>query len=358
MDMQVVKNAVGSLERLLSQAKRALRQIEREVFGDHGYGDAGGYEKPREAMKAFLEELHDVLLVILEAADMPETRASLINAWSGFDREGLDRTENNGEFEFCESPALTFLGRMIRGLRMSVTNTISSEEAWTLSRLEAMLDDTAVLVHRRGKAPADELELQGIAHDYLRACFPDFTPNPPIGGTLKKFIPDCGIRSVGAAIEFKIVHTKEQVAVAFDGIAADVSGYRGSRDWTRFYAVFYQAQPFMSKSEVRSELKRIGATGWTPIVVNGPTGNRAKKTGGKAVSGRQILHRPANVDVDRVRITPHEAATRCQIQTGPMTASTCWLASCHQRRGQRQHEPAAQWQAKQKRQPPPAQFVL
>ena len=295
MDMEVVKNAVGSLERLLSQAKRALRQIEREVFGDHGHGDAGGYENPRAAMKAFLEELHGVLLVVLEAAEMLETRASLINTWGAFDRKGLGRTENNHEFEFCESPALTFLERMIRGLRMSVTDTISSEEAWTLSRLEAMLDDTAVLVHRSGKAPANESELQDIMHDYLRAAFPgDFRPNPPIRGALKKFIPDCGIRSVGAAIEFKIVHTKEQVAVAFDGIAADVSGYRGSKDWTRFYAVFYQAQPFMSKSEVRSELKRIGAIGWTPIVVNGPTGSRTKKTGGKAVTGRQIRHRPAN----------------------------------------------------------------
>ena len=90
MDMEVVKKALGSLERLLSQAKRALLQIEREVFGDHGYGDAGGYENPRDAMKAFLEELHDVLLVVLEAADMPETRASLIKAWSGFiDGRGL-----------------------------------------------------------------------------------------------------------------------------------------------------------------------------------------------------------------------------------------------------------------------------
>ncbi len=294
--MKIVKNAVGSLERLLSQAKRALRQIEREVFGDHGYGDAGGYENPRDAMKAFLEELHDVLLVVLEAADMPETRASLIKAWSGFiDGRGLGHTNNNQEYETCESPALTFLERIVQGLRMTTSETISSEEAWTLRRLEETLADTDTLVHRRGKAPANELELQDIMHDYLRVVFPgDFRPNPPIGGALKTFKPDCGIRSVGAAIEFKIVHTKDQVAVAFDGIAADVSGYRGSKDWTRFYAVFYQAQPFMSKSEVRSELKRIGATGWTPIVVNGPTGSRTKKTGGKAVTGRQIRHRPAN----------------------------------------------------------------
>jgi hypothetical protein len=44
MDIAVVKNALGSLDKVLSQAKQALRDIERETFGDHGFGDAGGYE--------------------------------------------------------------------------------------------------------------------------------------------------------------------------------------------------------------------------------------------------------------------------------------------------------------------------
>jgi hypothetical protein len=52
-------------------------------------------------------------------------------------------------------------------------------------------------------------------HDYLSACFHDFVKNPQIGGTLKNFIPDCGIKSVGAAIEFKFVRDKDEVAKAF-----------------------------------------------------------------------------------------------------------------------------------------------
>ncbi len=80
MEIAVVKNAVGSLDKLLSNAKHALWDVEREVFGDPGYGEATGYVYPRAAMKGFLEELHDILLVVLEAADMPETRTSLIHA--------------------------------------------------------------------------------------------------------------------------------------------------------------------------------------------------------------------------------------------------------------------------------------
>ncbi len=113
-------------------------------------------------------------------------------------------------------------------------------------------------------------------HDYLSACFPELRLNPHIGGTLKTFKPDCGIASVGAAIEFKIVHAAEQVAIAFSGVAEDTAGYKGSKDWTRFYAVIYQAQPFMLESQLRRDFKRIGAATWIPIVVNGPAESTKK----------------------------------------------------------------------------------
>ena len=284
MNIEVVRNAVGELTRIWNSANGALTQVEAEAFRQvYSYQLDGWYEYPQAALGALLQELHDTLLVVLEAAEMPETRNSLLNAWGKFDSEkdGLEHTNIDTQFMSCTSPALTFLERLIDGLRMSVTKEISSEEAWTLNRLEDMLKATATLLHRRKAQPEDEHALQEIMHDYLRACFPDFRLNPSIGGTLKTFKPDCGIASVSTAIEFKIVHTKKDVAVAISGIAEDSAGYNGSKDWTRFYAVLYQAQAFISESEVRHELKRIGAKNWKPIVVNGPakksTRSRAKK---------------------------------------------------------------------------------
>jgi hypothetical protein len=278
MDASVVRNALGSLDKLLSDARSAVWDIEREVFGVSAYeGEAGGYENPRGALKSLLEQLHDVLLVVLEAAGMPESRASLVTKWHGFTHDkGLEYTNEDHTLEFCESPALTFLEHLIQGLRISTSENISSEEAWTLARLEAMLRDAAVLVRRRGLHVETEADLQHVMHDYLRACFPEFRLNPPIGGTLKNFKPDCGIASVGAAVEFKVVHSEKEIATAFSGVAEDTAGYRGSKDWTRFYAVIYQAEPFLSESELRSDLKRIGAGPWKAIVVNGPTKPRAK----------------------------------------------------------------------------------
>lgn len=271
MNDAVIRNAVGALDKILGRAKDALWGIEKEVFGDPGHGLGGTYEYPRAAMAASLQELYNTLLVVLEAAAMPATRNSLVEEWRDFNGKGLESTRDYDEFQSCDSPALVYLESIMQGLRMVASEAISSEEAWTLNRLEAMLRDTAPLVHRRGAPPANEIDLQKIMHDYLSASFPDFRHNPPIGGTLKSFKPDCGIASVDAAIEFKFVRTKEEVAVAASGIFEDTAAYKGSRDWTRFYSVIYQAQPFMLESHLRSDLKRIGAEIWTPIVVNGPT---------------------------------------------------------------------------------------
>jgi hypothetical protein len=44
MDIAVVKNAVGSLDKLLSRAKQALQAVQSEEF----IGDSRGYEYPRK----------------------------------------------------------------------------------------------------------------------------------------------------------------------------------------------------------------------------------------------------------------------------------------------------------------------
>ncbi|MGO8814971.1 MAG: hypothetical protein ACLQVG_09990 [Terriglobia bacterium] len=278
MDFVAVINALGPLDKLLSEAQSSLRQIEADIFGFAIQG--GRYEYPEPALAMFLGQIHDRLLVVLEAAGLSETRSMLSETWKKLTdaKDGLRHTDCHGEGEFCESPALTLLQNIVEGLRMSSSGGISSEEAWTLNRLEAMLRDTPALVHRRANSPELEHELQKIMHDYLSACFSDFQLNPPIGGTLKFFKPDCGIRSVAAAIEFKFVRKKEDVAVAFSGVAEDTAGYKGSKDWSRFYAVFYQVEPIILESHVRSDLKRIGAATWTPIVVNAAPKAQAKRS--------------------------------------------------------------------------------
>jgi hypothetical protein len=280
MDSLIVKNAIGGLDKILSQARRALWEVGREIYvgTDENSENRGSYADPRGALGAQLEELHDILLIVLEAAQMPEARAALLKTWPKFRsaKDGLRHTDEDYEYQDCSSPAFTFVERLIKALRMTVSQQITSEQAWTLSRLEAMLEDTPALVHRRGP-PADEAGLQAIMHDYLSAAFPDFRKNFQIGGSIKNFIPDCGVASIGAAIEFKIAHTREKAITAFTGVVEDTGGYKGSKEWTRFYAVMYQAKPFILKSQLQSDMKRIGAATWKAVLVNGATRPRARK---------------------------------------------------------------------------------
>ena len=80
-----------------------------------------------------------------------------------------------------------------------------------------------------------------------------------------------------AAIEFKIAHTEQQAVAAFTGVVEDVGGYKGSKDWTRFYAVMYQAKPFISKSQLDSDMKRIKAATWKAILWHGRTAPKVRR---------------------------------------------------------------------------------
>lgn len=284
MDAEVIKNAIGSLELIINEARDALRQIAAEEFHHEYLSDSGSWDNPRGALGAVLERTYDILLVVLEAGQLPLARKLLVEAWPRFkaERGSLSRTEEDPEYESSSSPALTYVERLTTALRMTVTEETTTQDAWTLTRLEAMLRDTAVILKRNNVVPKNEMDVQRIMGDYLEVCFPSFRKNPFIGGAMKNFKPDFGIADVGAAIEFKIAHTQEQVPVAFSGIVEDTAGYKGSKDWTRFYVVVYQAGPFTLSHQFAHDMKRVGAVRWTPILVNSETrGRRSVKAGAK-----------------------------------------------------------------------------
>jgi hypothetical protein len=117
-------------------------------------------------------------------------------------------------------------------------------------------------------------------HDYLGAFFTEYKHPVHITGIIKDFEPDCGIRNLKTAIEFKYAATKEEVSKALGGIFEDLSGYSGSLDWVNFYSVVYQTEPFESEDRFKSEITRAGSFTWKAILVTG-AGSRKKKTSAK-----------------------------------------------------------------------------
>ncbi len=273
MDASRIRAALSDLERELERARGAKTQIENEATGRPTEG--GSYEEPKAALGSILKGMYEVLLVVLEAAGLPNTRSRLLERWTQFEKANeIERATYLEQYDYVESKPYEYLSTLVDGLRSASGDDRSPSDSFELAQLETILRRTPVLVHRRGKVPTGELDVQQVMHDYLGAVFIEYKHPLKIRGIVRDFEPDGGVRNLGAAIEFKFAATKAAVSHALGGIFEDVSGYAGSRDWTRFYSVIYQIAPFESEDRIRSELTRAGAITWKAILVTG-VGQRA-----------------------------------------------------------------------------------
>jgi hypothetical protein len=252
----------------LDNASDALAQIEADRHGAAEYIERFTYADPEAALGGNLDDLFHTLLIVLDAAEMNASRATLLADIETMKKKpgGLQKVLDDDFGGYTYSPGLDYLRRFVKGLRLCTSQAPKVSE---FSRLEDMLRLTAVLVHRRKEVISGELHLQSIIHDYLKASFPSFTTIVVIQKELKIFKPDCGVTDVNTAVEFKIIENEQEVATAISGVIEDIGGYRGSKEWTRFFSVFYQKHPFMNESQARRVIERAGGDNWTPIVVNG-----------------------------------------------------------------------------------------
>jgi hypothetical protein len=253
--------------------------MEAEAFG---YRHSGGWEEPADVLPYFLNRAHDMMLVVLEAAALPETRRHLLERWSKFESAGgIGNVHHEPLYDSLTSEPLNYLETQIAALRASVGEPMLSSDAFEPSKFETLLRNTAVLVHKRHVTPQRELDVQNVMHDYLEACFPQYRHPVEITGIIGDFKPDGGVRNLKAAVEFKYAATRAEVPIALGGVFEDAGGYSGSLDWTRFYTVIYQTEPFESEDRFKAEMTRAGALSWTPIVVTGG-GSRKPRTVVKA----------------------------------------------------------------------------
>jgi hypothetical protein len=236
----------------------------------------GAYEDPKAALASILNDIQEMLLIVLEAADLPQTRGRLIEKWQALDKEkGIGSSSYNHQFDYLECPSFEYVSTLIEGLRLVSGDTTSSLESYELAKLATLLRKAPTLLHWRGIEPRGEMDLQNVMHDYLRAWFTEYKHPLTIAGIVKDFKPDGGIRNLRAAIEFKYANSREEVAKSLGGIFEDAGGYSGSLDWTRFYSLIYQTEPFETEDRVRSEITRAGLVTWKAILVTG-SGSRGK----------------------------------------------------------------------------------
>lgn len=273
MNSSIIRAALADLESELERARGAKRQTEAKYTKER---INEGYIDPEAALTAALNDTYELLLVVLEASELSETRSRLVDKWIQLEEDGgVGATRYDHEFDYLECKAFEYISRLLNNLRAVSGDEVARSDSYELAMLETILRKTPVLVHRRGVTPAGEIDLQKVMHDYLQAFFTEYKHPITISGIIKDFKPDGGVRNLKAAIEFKYATNREEVAKSLGGIFEDAGGYSGSLDWTRFYSLIYQTEPFESEDRVRSEMTRAGLITWKALVVTGP-GSRKK----------------------------------------------------------------------------------
>lgn len=243
-----------------------------------------------------LDSLGRQLPVLLDLIGMNDTRRSFLSSWEDF-------TNNLGE-TVCEQDEVN-VWLVSRPLRLideilqvigAGSKGVLEEDSAGIKILEHVLRATPQILEARGVVPRKESDVQRVLHDHLEYTFSDYSKEIKLPKGLKSFIPDGAIPTLETLIEVKFVNSKRKVAPIFSGIMEDLSGYGGSRDWTRFYSVIYQTGPFVSETRFGRSLRLSGNAGsWKSIIVGGHDGRNTAPRPGKVQQSPQEQKRGKGV---------------------------------------------------------------
>jgi hypothetical protein len=237
-----------------------------------------------------LKRLRLRFLLVTDLMRADSLKAEFENGWTGYEKD-LDRIEYVPSVDVAYSPALQHLTDFFLVLQVCLPDSEAEEFRLEheLLRLERVLKGISKIVHDRGAVPNSEADLQRALYSVLVHVFPDTVREVPIPQISKSYRPDFGIKSLKAAVELKFVASEEDAKNHMGGIYADVHGYSGASDWTRFYAVFYMTSAFMTEDQLQEEWRHTGMReNWKLITVVG-SGQRKKR---KRRSAAQEQKRP------------------------------------------------------------------
>jgi hypothetical protein len=256
------------------EAETRESQYDREMGDVHNAEELG---LASESIVSNIDVLVESIAATLEARNLTDTRKRFLDELDKFKVNGTYEHDYDERFDVVDCPAFKRILTYLNGA-LAVSPEESSEQMAALERLEKLLEDTSYFVGKfREEPPKNEADIQHAMHLFLQAAFPGFVKKPTISNKpLKKYHPDGGVPSLGAAVEFKFVDSVEELNQAVDGIYSDMNGYAGSKDWRLFYAVLYLTQDFRSKAAIQQHLEFEKKTNWKIIVVRGP-GAREKR---------------------------------------------------------------------------------
>ena len=272
----------------IEACRQQLRECER-TFGysqdDNGYHEDERYEGEKAYLGFRLRQAYLRSLILIERASLPHFLSAFREGFVTFEGKLDDVKHSPHDPEDLYSEPLIYLDQSFDALSALLRGD-HTRDAYKIGLFENILRQTPYILQDRGIVPTSEKDVRQPVFDLLKTIFPDCRREIPVSHLFKTYKADVGIASCKALAEFKYAIDEQELKSELDGIYADINGYAGDPQWTRFFAVFYTAAPIASPERVLEEFKlaRVDIS-WTPIIVHG-AGTRAKVAAGPAKNGR------------------------------------------------------------------------
>lgn len=278
MDNVQTNQVLKVISDLLSRPSRTLSKIYSVDMNFSFRGKNKELEQRRsnlqERLAYQLSSLGRQFPIFLEMLGLFETRIWFVQEWNTFS-DDLGKTEwwHTEEDDDIESKPLDFLYEIYSAISAQVEK-IEVEDSGIetdIKRLEYILRRTPEILESRNITPKCEADIQKAMNEHLKYTFEDYSTNIRIAKPLKSFKPDCGIISIGTAIEFKFCDSEKDAKKALSAINEDLSGYAGSKDWKLFYSLIYMTGSYANKEQFHASLgSSENASKWKFILVKGP----------------------------------------------------------------------------------------
>lgn len=261
----------------IDACRQQLRECER-VFGRYNDGEpTEEYESNCTYLAFRLRQAHYRMLLLIERANLPLFHADYVVGFAAYDGELDEVSHEPYERQNLYSEPLTYIIQRFEALSALLGEDGSGLNVAKLATLERILRSTPHILRDRDITPMTEAEMRRPVFDVLKVVFPECRPEHQVPHIFKVYKADYAIASLSALIEFKFAASEQELRHQVDGIYADMHGYAGDPQWSRFFAVFYTVGAIASPERMLEEFKLARSDPWwKPIIVHGGGSRRTR----------------------------------------------------------------------------------
>lgn len=256
-------NIIDFTKNLEADLQRIYKYVE------HSFTGIPFYAEREDNLKHLLRSMHLKMIFALEALG----QAKLMQLYLEEVKNCLDNPLEevwDEEYDYPFNVLATIIAKYKNVINCQ-TRPVSDNDH-KIDILELILENTGKIITDSRITASNEKDVENVLYDYLSTVYPDTVRQPVINQILKNYKPDCGIRSLKCAIEYKFIDSSEKMTKWLGELLDDIMGYRGSEQWNHFYAVVYITGHFRSKQQIEAELSEFGVSdNWKVFLIFGTT---------------------------------------------------------------------------------------